>query len=202
MKKLLYLILLIPSILYAEGITYKTDIKAKRYNSVAKKQLETDFHIEYYEERENIVIFYKEIVKNNALFLTRKQADDLISAIEKYESWHIKAVNKKVKLEKTIKELSVAYCGWKIGQSDWNFQVGNYKYEAIFSSESEKHHQFMLSFTKATSSLNKFISHKPVTLYFEKSEAIKLKNALKKENLASFLVDYKKKKALEDEEFK
>jgi len=170
---------------YADSKKYRNDINPKRYNSVWEKQFETASRLDYDPEKKTFDFYVKESLFLSGFTMTRENADQLIKAIEKYEEWNKKAIEKEVTLEKDISEISLKDIFWQSGD-DWRFS-GKTQTTASFFSQSKTRHQFILMFPKVTDKYNKYSDHKPDIIYFDFAEAVKFKEALKEESIKAFL---------------
>lgn len=185
------LLLTFPILGFAKPITYRSDIKPKHYNEVWKKQKDATTRIDYDPERDTFDFYIKETLYVVGLTLSRAQANDLIQAIDKYEEWNIKASKKGVTLQKEISQLQSSEFFWRAGKGDWNFGDGS-NISTEFFSQNTKKHQLVIFFPKFVSKHNQFLSHRPEELYFNYKEALKLRDALKSEEISKFMVKAKK----------
>lgn len=197
LTRVLFLVILILNCTEAKEINYRNDINVYTYNSIWKKQLKTDMKITYdYEDKEFYFYIYKGIgVEGFAL--SREKVNLLIAAINKYEKWNIKASKKKVMLEKEITKFRVSNTFWKRGD-EWYFG-GEGVVFISFLSQSKQKHQLVFSFAKVNGIYNEFASNRIETLYLWYNDAIKLRTALTKKEIDSFLIKAKKQESLEAE---
>nr|WP_320049773.1 hypothetical protein [uncultured Desulfuromonas sp.] len=199
MKNIVILLLLVfPVMGFAESIKYRSDIKPKHYNDVWKKQYDSATRIDYDPEKDTFDFYIKESLYLVGFTLSRAQANDLIQAIDKYKEWNIKASNKGVTLEKEISQFQSSGTFWQVGNGDWSFGDG-VNISTQFFSLNTKVHQLVIFFPKFVSKYNQYSSHRPDELYFSYSEALKLRDALKPEEVSKFMVKAKKQAEIDAE---
>jgi len=195
--KALLIVLMFFGLIEAKEIKYRMDIVSYHYNSIWKRQFNSDMFITYVDDKNEFNFYFPDAMGQEGFTLSRTQADLFIKAIDKYKKWNIKASKKKVELEKTIQDINNVDIFWTLGD-DWNFGVARYM-NISFLSQSTQHHQLCLSFPKAYNKYEDYGSHKLETIYFNYKEAVKLREALTTKAIKSFLVKAKKKAKIEAE---
>ena len=165
--------------------TYCTSVKPKQYNDVWKRQFESDFKINYDIVDEEFIFYSSEPISIFGFALTIEQKDSLISRINKYKRWNLKASRKKVKLEKQIGIVHAKYTFWRLGD-EWSLGPGC-DIEVYFLSQTDQIHQMVLVFPKVRSRSNEFDTHKGEPLYFDWKSASELARVLSKPYFDKFI---------------
>ena len=199
MKKILIAFLVLmacPAV--SDTLQYRTDISPKLFNDVWNRQFDARMRIDYDKDDDWFHIYIYETMDTTGFALTREQADALIESLDKYKEWNIKASSKSVTLEKEIAKVSSAGGFWQTGKTDWRFGT-SFELTALFFSQSPQIHQYVIVFPRFQQKDNEYLSHKPETIYFGYKEAIKLRNALTRASVKSFLVEAKKQAEIEAE---
>lgn len=181
---------------YCEEI-YCKEITPTHFNDVWGEHIESKFQINYDEPDGEFIFYLSEAITTFAFSLTRAEADSLVSRVEKYKAWNIKASQKEVKLQKEIGTFKTKWTGWKLGD-DWSFGPGC-DVSIVFFSQTEDVHQLVFVFPKVTSRSNEYDTHKAETIYFGWDDAKLLGEVLAASAVDKWLTDVKAQKALEDE---
>lgn len=200
MKKLFIIIFSLIFITFAraEEISY-FNLTGKIYNSIWEQLEDRIIKLSYDTETENVLLYYSGYLGVIAVELTPSNRTNLIQYMEKYLKWNKKAKKKKVTLEKKIGRLNIKIY-FKFGD-DW-YSDPKVTVLAGFLSQNINQHQFTLSFGKAVSSSNEFISITPETLYFDYKEVLKLKKGIEENFIKKEIKKILNKKKMIDEEFK
>ncbi|WP_444919339.1 hypothetical protein ACJJID_00100 (plasmid) [Microbulbifer sp. CnH-101-G] len=183
---------------FAESLTYRDDIKPMTYNDILKKQLVTGTRVDYDPEKDQFEFYIKQGISLVGFKLSRNQADSLIETIDKYQAWDQKAKKKAVTLEKEIAQVPTGEVYWRFGNGDWSFGP-DANLRMVFFSQNTERHQLVMQFSKFVSSRNSYLGHNPQALYFDYDEALKLRDSLKKESVAQFIIQAKNQAAIDAE---
>jgi hypothetical protein len=188
----------VSTLVAAEEHLYCNTIKPKQYNEVWKQQFDSEFLVRY-DDRDREFLFYSnEAIAVFGFCLNSTQVDSLVSIIEKYKEWNIKASKKEVKLDKEIAKLPTKYTFCKMGD-DWS--VGpSIDISVYFFSQTPKVHQLVFLFPKFTSRTNEYDTHKGETLYFNWDNALAMIEIFSDKYFGNFMINLEKQKAI-DEEF-
>lgn len=194
----LFLMFIVSTTSQADAIKYTSEIVPKYYNDVWKQQYDMAMRIDYDEQKKSFDFYIQENLYLTGFTLTRDQADSLITLIDKYKEWNLKASKKGVTIEKEIGKFESSNTFWKIGNGDWSFGYGT-DLSATFFSQTPKIHQLVVFFPKFKSKYNEYLTHKPETIYFSFEQAMKLRKALTKKSVQIFLEKAKKQAEIESE---
>jgi hypothetical protein len=192
--------MLFTGISQAKLLKYRDDIHPKHFNHVTKSQESIDIRIYYDKETNSFDFYVEESMYVNGFTLNRAQADVLVSLIDKYKEWNLKASKQGVTLEKEIGKLDTSATFWKIGNGDWSYGLKP-TLSFGFLSQSSKTHQLVITFPRFIDGDYRDLVHIPETLYFGYSEAMDLRNSLTERNVSGFL-KIREKQALIDAGFK
>lgn len=191
------LILLQNSAALGDEETYCESIKPTQYNEIWSKHFESDFKINYDPDDDTFVFYSDETLTIFGFVIDRSQADSLMSIIDKYKDWNIKASNKKVKLEKEIASFPVKFIFWKMGD-EWSVDTSS-RVSAYFFSQTDQVHQLVFIFPKAVSINNEYDTHTGEPLYFDWNNALELRRVLTRASVNNFIEEVKKQAKIESE---
>ena len=113
-------------------------------------------------------------------------ASPMSAIFEKYFKWEKQAVEMKVEIKKSIKQISNLTAGFTFGSGDWNIDFSS-TIGASFFSQSTTNHQLVLSFEKLQSSDNEYITHNLERIYFSKEQVQEIAKGFDSGYIKSFL---------------
>jgi hypothetical protein len=199
MKKLIPLLLfLIPFFGFSQNQITIIDAKGYHFNDMLERMIECNLSVRYDEKEQETYLYISEAITTTSYTFSKTDVDSLNVIFDKYFEWEKKATKMKVKLEKTIKDISVQ--GWfKYGNGDWsNSKNKNCQLRSLFFSQLENNHQLVFQFGKITDYYNKYSDHKPDAIYFSKSQISTLRKGFSKEYVDSILQKEREKENIED----
>jgi hypothetical protein len=191
MKKAIAILFFISFLLPSE-ITLGT-VKYYEYNSMLETIIESKTKIAYDTKDKIVYIVLSDILGTS--FVGTKENYLIISNINKYLEWNTKAIQKGVKIEKTISSIKMNMY-WPLGDTYYN-AVCNVEFR--FLSQNNNIHMLCLIFPKVVSAKNKYMSHKAETMYFTKSQAMALKNIISIKNINKMLLENSKNSKIQED---
>lgn len=197
MKRFLIL-LVMPVFLFSANVMAGGKLRAWVYDDIGGHLIDARFSHKYSLTNDMALFYYFGSGYQNKLGLNRIQRDELIQAIHKYEKWHKKAVQKKVTLEKKIREVGAEYFNWSLSDNV-KYSSKQVKFDVYFSSGDVKTHYLILKFPRMSDQKKDYVKYSPGKLYFDLEGAQVLKENLSAKNIQKAIERYKKQKAIEDE---
>ena len=122
MKQLLILSLVVlPFFAYSQNQINILDTKGYNFNDILGQMVDCNISVKYDQKNKETYIYLADAITTIAYTLTAENVDSINVIFDKYFKWEEKATKMSVKLEKTIKDLSLK--GWfKYGNGDY-FQI-------------------------------------------------------------------------------
>tara|TARA_B110000967_G_scaffold128503_1_gene131273 strand:+ start:624 stop:1232 length:609 start_codon:yes stop_codon:yes gene_type:complete len=200
MKPLLTLIFaVIPFLTYSQNQINILDTKGYNFNDILGQMVDCNISVKYDQKNKETYIYIANVITTTGYTLSAENVDSMNVMFDKYFKWEEKAIKMSVKLEKTIKDLSLK--GWfKYGNGDWsNSCVNNCLFRGLFFSQSESNHQLVFQFGKITHCGNEYLNHKPEGVYLSKEMVSELRKAFSSDFINNTLEKEKSKKSIEDE---
>ena len=132
MKKLLLILLCLPIIGFGQEQINIIDVKGYHYNDILNNMIECNLSIKYDETNQVTYFYISETISTVAYSLSKEDVFRLNEIFEKYFEWEKKAIEMKVKLDKSIDDR--LFIGWfKYGNGDWaNSKNKNCSFNALF----------------------------------------------------------------------
>jgi len=200
MKKLLTCILLLfPFLAFSQSQINIIDTKGYHFNDILGQMIDCNISVKFDEKNKDTYVYISEAITTAAYTLTAEDVDSINVMFDKYFKWEEKASKMSIKLEKTIKDLSLK--GWfKYGSGDWS--NSGYKkclFRGLFFSQSESNHQLVFQFGKITDINNEYLDHNPDAVYFSKSMVSELRKGFSSDFITNVLKKEKEQKSIEDE---
>ena len=200
MKRLLTLSLVVLSFFaYSQNQINILDTKGHNFNDILGQMVDCNISVKYDQKKKETYIYLADAITTIAYTLSAENVDSINVIFDKYFIWEEKATKMSVKLEKTIKDLSLK--GWfKYGNGDWsNSCVNNCLFRCLFFSQSESNHQLVFQFGKITHCGNEYLNHNPESVYFSKEMVYELRKGFSSDFINNTLEKEKSKKSIEDE---
>ena len=167
----------------AEELMYHDNLSPTVYSDDAwRTHRAIDFSIRYDTKTKELVCYASYESTKFGFALNRDQADSLISVIDKYKRWNLKASEMGVELEKEIAPVPVNRTLWRKG-GEW-FRGPKTDLTVYFFSQSEDTHQLVLTSPKLASSGN---AYQAEPLYFDWTNALELRRAIGPDVMNKFL---------------
>ena len=195
-KKIIYLLVLISSIVFAGQDQYQL-VTAHHYNDVWKSLRSFNLDLRYDIGDDMVYIYIQEFVQTVAFKIDKKDRQIMIARLDKYLEWQQKAIEMEVELEKNIGDIYLK--GYYELGDDWhNSCKKSCMIRFIFKSQNTKWHQVVFSFGKIQDCNNEYSTHTPEQIYMEYKDVLILKEALTEERLKAVIKEIKKKNLIED----
>lgn len=200
MKPLLTLIFaVIPFLTYSQNQINILDTKGYNFNDILGQMVDCNISVKYDQKNKETYIYITDVFTTTGYTLSAENVDSMNVMFDKYFKWEEKAIKMSVKLEKTIKDLSLK--GWfKYGNGDWSYScVNNCLFRGLFFSQSESNHQLVFQFGKITHCGNEYLNHNTESVYLSKEMVSELRKAFSSNFINNTLEKEKSKKSIEDE---
>lgn len=167
-------------------------LELKEYNDILNRFVPVKIGFYVDESNTFLRILYPGILPQYTNIYIKKEA--FIDGLMKYLEWEEKATLESIRIRKEITTIN-SYASFKYGE-DWHHAT-NTPFKLTFFSQTESHHQFVLSTPKFTSTTNQFINSSISGIYVEKEQAGYLLNLLNnsEEYIRSYLQEKEKAKA-------
>ena len=167
-----------------EEVMFKT--KGQHFNKILKQMVGCDIEMRYDIENESVMLYAEDGIGSICYMYKEAQIDSMSAIFEKYFKWEKQAVEMKVEIEKSIKQISNLTAGFTFGSGDWNIDFSS-TIGASFFSQSTTNHQLVLSFEKLQSSDNEYITHNLERIYFSKEQVQEIAKGFDSGYIKSFL---------------
>lgn len=187
----------------AEKYSYISDeipvsmFSGRIYNDLMSDYGETAAWVNYNPTDDTAYLYYKGFMGTASFGFDRYQRVAFSDMITKYENWALKAINKKVTLEKTIGTITPTRAYFEM-TNDWYLCTPPVMTIKFLSQNTDKHQLLIIS-EKLKSIRNDYLDFDPRILYLEGKEAQVLRESLSDEALIKAMETRSKKKDLESE---
>ncbi|TGL58704.1 hypothetical protein [Leptospira sarikeiensis] len=179
---------------------FENDFSFYRYVDILKKFNKETAYILYDINKQAIAIAFEDFIYVNRIFFSDVNRKDFLKIIEKYLDWELIAKKNKETLEKDIGEVGF-YCLWSQKNGDSHLS-SEQKMKISFLSQNKDYHQLVLMFPTVSSERNDYISHKPETIYLDKSNVLALKSIFDDASIGKVLQKIIQTQKAEEEKYK
>lgn len=161
-------------------------------------KVNSKYKIKFKKYTGNIIqLYFNAAITRNCLEIIPEERMKILEIINKFKDWHKKALKEKVKIDKNINNIDYDLSWRSIYGDDWYHSKKDKMYFGFFS-QSTKHHQLTIQFSKGHDINNSYIDNRPETLYLEYEQVLFLENFLSDDYINKQIEIAKKEKEKED----
>lgn len=170
-------------------------LQAKHYNEQTQQMDRCNIEFKY-NWKKDVVYFIVSEDSTYVGYLFKEASRDSISLmLEKYLTWHKKAVQMEAEVDKEINSLKLpAYFNYHSTKKIYT--NGYARFTTYFLSQDFNWHQLVLKFGTIVDRHKRYVQHKPKNIYFEKSQVLELQKAFDADYLKGFKENIKEQKRI------